>query len=90
MKAKKPQTIKYSPTFLKQLKKLPKSQLKPLAIKEAIFRDDPFDPRLKTHTLHGSLEGFYAFSISYHWRIIFHYERSSIILDAVDTHTVYR
>lgn len=36
-----------------------------------IFEADPFHVSLKTHPLHGSLEGFWSFSISYQYRILF-------------------
>ncbi len=90
MKHKSIQTIKYSPTFFKQLKKFPKSQLKFLEKKETIFRSNPFDPRLKTHKLQGELSDFYSFSISYHWRIVFHFEKDEeVIFDAIGTHGIY-
>lgn len=86
----KPKKVKYSPEFLKSLSKLPKEQLKNLAVKEKIFLQNPFDPRLKTHKLKGRLEGFYSFSISYHWRIVFHFERVDVHFDAIGTHAIYR
>lgn len=87
----KPKKIKYSSTFLKSLKKFPKSQLKFLRKQELIFRENPFDPRLKTHKLKGELEGFLSFSISYHWRIVFHFEYDdTIVFDNVGTHQIYR
>lgn len=82
--------IKYSPTFFKGLKKFPKNQLKFLDRKEKIFLENPFDPRLKTHKLKGELSEFYSFSVSYHWRIIFHFESDTVIFDAIGTHEVYR
>lgn len=83
--------IKYSSTFFKTLRKFPKSQLKFLARKEKIFIENPFDPRLKTHKLKGELAEFYSFSISYHFRIVFHFEdKNTIILDAIGTHEVYK
>lgn len=85
------QKIKYSPTFFKNLNKFPKNQLKFLKQKEKIFRENPFDPRLKTHKLKGELADFYAFSVSYHWRIVFHFEKENVIIfDAIGTHEVYR
>lgn len=83
--------IRYTPAFLKSLRKFPKSQIKFLSEKEKIFRENPFDARLKTHKLRGELEGFYAFSVSYHWRVVFHSETENIIVfDAIGTHEVYR
>lgn len=86
-----PKKVKYSSTFFKTLKKFPKSQVKFLAKKEKIFLNDPFDPRLKTHKLKGELADFFSFSISYHYRIVFHFEdEETVIFDLVGTHEVYR
>lgn len=82
--------VKYSPEFLKSLKKLPRSQLKNLTVKEKIFKENTFDSRLKTHKLKGPLIGFYSFSISHHWRIVFHFEGDDIYFDAVGTHSIYK
>lgn len=88
MKLKK---INYSPTFLKGLKKLPKDQLKSLARQEKIFLENPFYPRLKTHKLKGELKDSYSFSVSYHWRIVFHLEKNhTMVLDAIGTHAIYK
>lgn len=47
--------------FKRNYNKLPQ-QVKELAKeKEGMFRDDPFDPRLKTHKLHGKEHEVYAF-----------------------------
>ena len=35
---------------------------------------NPFDPKLKTHKLHGQLEGYWACSIDYDLRVIFTFE----------------
>ncbi|MDP3733201.1 MAG: type II toxin-antitoxin system YoeB family toxin [Candidatus Daviesbacteria bacterium] len=59
--------------------------------REEIFRKDPFDKKLKTHKLKGELKDFYSFSISYHFRIVFHFEGKDIIVfDNVGTHRVYK
>lgn len=83
--------INYSSSFFKDLRKFPKNQLKFLTQKEKIFLENPFDPRLKTHKLKGQLFNYYSFSISYHWRIVFHFEENNVVVfDAVGTHEVYR
>lgn len=87
----KPKTIKYSSTFRKNLKKFPKPQLKFLDRQDKIFRDEIFDPRLKTHKLKGRLSDFYSFSVSYKYRIIFHFEdKNTIVFDNIGTHKVYK
>ena len=83
--------IRYTSAFLKSLRKFPKSQVKFLSQKEKIFRKDPFDARLKTHKLKGELADFWAFSISYHWRVVFHFgSQETIIFDSIGTHEIYR
>jgi len=82
--------IRYSPKFKRQYKKLSK-EVKTRAEKmEAVFRKDPFDPRLKTHKLHGSEEGFMSFSVDYSCRIIFEfYDAETAIFYEVGTHDIY-
>jgi len=63
--------IIYSPTFLKQYRKLTKEIQRVAEEKEGIFRAEPFDSRLKAHKLHGRLLGLWAFSITGKIRIIF-------------------
>jgi len=63
--------ILYLPKFKKQYEKL-QPEIKDLAEqKEKIFRKNPFNPKLKTHKLHGKLSNFLAFSINYEYRIVF-------------------
>lgn len=82
--------IKYTPSFLKSLRKFPQGQLKFLKQKEEIFLKNPFDRRLKTHKLKGELDEQYSFSVSYHWRIVFHFEGdNTVMFDAIGTHEIY-
>lgn len=71
----KPSYILFDRPFEKKLKKF-STQLTPnqkikLKQKLAIFNEDIFDDRLKTHKLKGNLKNYYAFSISYSERIVF-------------------
>lgn len=83
--------IYYSEKFAKAYKKLPK-RIKLLAEeKEKIFRANPFAPPLKSHKLKGKLSNFYSFSVSYNWRIVFHFEEDDVVgFDLIGTHEVYR
>jgi len=67
-------------------------QVKILAEKqEKIFRQNPFDPRLKTHRLAGKLKEFCAFSINYQYRIIFEFADKSVVwFHSVGTHDIYQ
>jgi len=82
--------IIYSPTFLKQYRKLTKEIQRVAEEKEGIFRADPFDSRLKTHKLHGRLSGFWAFSITGKIRIIFEFGgNQSVVFHTVGPHDIY-
>lgn len=83
--------IRYTSTFAKHYYKLP-SRIKNQAVKrENIFRKNPLDPRLKTHALAGKLKGYYAFSITHQYRIMFVFEpKVSVTFIDVGTHTIYQ
>ncbi len=83
--------IEYSPKFIKQFKKLPQ-ETKAFALKcEKLFRNNPFDPKLKTHKLHGTMREYWAFSISYNYRIGFTFADSNLVrFHAIGTHDIYR
>lgn len=83
--------IYHTDKFVKAYKKVPKQVKLVTEEKEEIFRHNPFDPRLKTHKLKGELKDSYSFSVSYQWRIIFHFEKNdTIVLDVIGTHEVYK
>lgn len=80
-----------SQIFFKNYKKLPASTRSKLEKLEIIFRANPFDPRLKTHPLAGKLKGFYSFSIDYHYRVVFYFEKENEIwFENVGTHAIYK
>jgi len=84
--------IEYSPRFFKQFKKLPKEVKEYAVLCEKIFRNNPFDPKLKTHKLHGKMKEYWAFSISYNYRIGFTFVNGSLVrFHAMGTHDdIYR
>ena len=79
------------PRFEKSYKKLPPNIKKKAKQKEKIFRKNCFDPRLKTHKLHGKEKEVWAFSINHHYRIkfIFLSEKEVLFLD-IGTHEIYK
>lgn len=88
---KKVVEIGYKPRFLKQLKKLPQDLQDD--VKSAIrrFQEDPDDPTLRLHKLHGHLEGAFSFSVNYSYRIIFDYGQDGrVLLLKVGDHSLYR
>ncbi|MBI5230412.1 MAG: type II toxin-antitoxin system mRNA interferase toxin, RelE/StbE family [Candidatus Magasanikbacteria bacterium] len=84
--------IIYSSKFAREYKKLP-ARIKDVAEQqEKIFRPDPFDPKLKTHKLKGTLSGFLSFSIGYKYRIIFEFVKNENIVyfHSAGDHDVYQ
>ena len=81
--------IRYSPKFSRQYKKLSQEVRENAERKEKIFRKNPFDLRLKTHKLHGSDEGFMAFSVNYSFRIIFSFEEDEVVFYEIGDHDIY-
>lgn len=83
--------IEYSPVFVKRYRRLSQELQRASEEKEALFRENPFDPRLKTHKLGGEWEGYWAFSIDYHYRIIFAFlENDAVRFHLVGTHDIYK
>lgn len=82
--------IFYSPEFSRRYKRL-SDDLRALAKeKEKIFKEDPFDPTLKTHKLHGEHSGCWAFWINYKYRIIFEfYKKDEVRFYAIGDHSIY-
>ncbi len=84
-------TIRYKQSFLRQLRKLPVALQEETKVKVALFREDPHHPMLKTHKLHGVLQGHWSFSVNYRFRVVFLYEsENTVVLLKVGDHDVYR
>ena len=83
--------VDYSTKFLKSSRRLQKRVIAQAEEKEAIFRENPFDPRLRTHKLSGKEEGSWAFWItnSYRIKFIFLPNREVLFLD-IGTHDIYK
>lgn len=82
--------IRYLPKFGREYKKLPSDLQDKAEQKERIFRKDPFDSRLKTHKLSGSLDGFWAFSITHRHRIIFDFaDENTVRFYRIGSHDIY-
>ncbi len=84
-------TIFYSSHFLRSLKKLPKNVKEEVSEREAMFRKNCFDPRLKTHKLSGHLKEFWSFSLTTSFRVMFAIKDDGIVsfMDVGD-HDIYR
>jgi len=83
--------IVYSSKFAREYKKLTATVKNSAEELEAVFRVDPFTPKLKTHKLHGRLSEFFSFSIGYKHRIIFEFseDKKTIFFHSVGKHDIY-
>lgn len=83
--------VKVSNRFEKSYSKLPKEVKELAKKKEFIFRDNPFDPRLDTHKLHGKDKDIWSFSITGKYRIKFIFiSESDVLFLEVGTHDIYK
>ena len=83
--------IFYSSEFERRYKRLSLGVQKKAEEKEKIFVENPFDPRLKTHRLHGRFREYWAFSIDYRFRIIFRFFNDrQVRFYAVGDHSMYK
>ena len=82
--------IRTNRIFEKNYKKLPKRIKEKAKKKEKIFRENPFNPILKTHKLHGEDKECWGFWIDYFYRIkfIFLNNEEVLFLD-IGTHDIY-
>ncbi len=79
-----------SPRFEKNYKKLPVEIKIKAKAKESIFRLNPFDPRLRTHKLHGKEREHWAFCIDQSYRIKFLFiAKDEVLFLDVGTHSIY-
>ena len=82
--------IYYHPRFRGAVKRLPRASQLKAENREKVFRQNPFDPRLDTHKLHGKLKDLWSFAIDRKHRILFAFDNGDIIfLDAGD-HDIYK
>lgn len=82
--------IIYSPQFARAYRKLP-GDVKVLAEQRvALFRENPFNPALDTHKLHGHLREFWSFSVGRRYRIIFEFgHKNAVCFHTVGSHDIY-
>ncbi len=82
--------IAYSPAFARAYKKLIKNQVATQQLfneKVAVFLQDPYNHKLRTHKLKGILKDFYSFSIDYDLRVIFYFaSENEVIFENIGSH----
>ena len=76
--------------FLRILKKWKKKHLDLMANFQdtlTLFTENPFHPSLKTHNLSGKLKEYWAFSITYEYRLVFKFiSENKVLLIDIGTH----
>ena len=84
-------TIVYTPHFARAYRNLSNAIKKIAEKREIIFRNNAFDPRLRTHKLKGRLGDYWSFSVTHSYRIVFTFEGDNQVAfhDAGD-HRVYQ
>lgn len=84
-------TIQTSPNFDKHYKKLAVEIREQAKEKEKIFRNNPFDPTLRNHKLHGKDKHAWAFWIDYNYRIKFIFlDGGEVLFLDIGTHDIYK
>ncbi|MFA4845844.1 MAG: type II toxin-antitoxin system mRNA interferase toxin, RelE/StbE family [Patescibacteria group bacterium] len=82
--------VLYTPHFKRDAKRLPISMRKLVEDRLKRFKNEPFDPLLKTHKLDGKLRGHWSFSIDHKIRVIFTIEDKAVfVLHAIGDHSIY-
>ena len=82
--------ISLSSRFEKSYRKLPKRIKQQAKEKEVIFRNNPFDLRLRTHKLSGKEKESWGFWINRQYRIKFIFlKEKEILFLGVGTHDIY-
>ncbi|MCD6233082.1 type II toxin-antitoxin system mRNA interferase toxin, RelE/StbE family [bacterium] len=84
-------SIELSSRYKKSFRKLPSEIQRKAIEKIKIFKENPFDPRLKTHSLSGKEKEGWVFWIKYSYRVkfIFLTNKEVLFLD-IGTHDIYK
>lgn len=83
--------IFHSSQFYREYKKLDFQTKEKAKTAEKLFREDPFNPKLKTHKLSGGLKWAWAFSVSEKNRIIFEFhKKDTVCFYSIGNHSIYK
>jgi mRNA-degrading endonuclease YafQ of YafQ-DinJ toxin-antitoxin module len=86
-------TIYYYPRFQRNYKTLDPKIQERVAERIALFRANPFDVRLDTHSLHGRLKKRWSFSIDSRHRVVFEFlnrRKQEVLFLDIGNHSIYR
>lgn len=82
--------IHYTTHFARKAADLPTKLKSEIKKREAIFRKNPFDSRLKTHKLKGKLKNLWSFSLTFKHRVIFEFvAKNEVLFFDVGGHELY-
>lgn len=85
------QKILVTGRFKKEYRRLPKAVQGAAKVKELIFRNNPFDPRLEIHKLHGKEKEIWSFSITRAYRIKFIFlNKMTVLFLDIGGHEIYQ
>jgi len=86
--------FKTTPAFRTALRKLTPRQKASARTAFSIFKENPFDPRLRTHKIHGLSaklrRTIYSVSIESNLRAIFYLEGDVVVSLDIGDHAIYR
>lgn len=82
--------VHYASDFRKAYKKLPRNIQNATDRKDRLFRKNSSHPSLKTHKLHGPLDGLWSFWVTRDYRILFEFVKDGAIFYDVGTHEIYK
>ena len=86
--------FKTTPTFRKALRKLDRPLKESVRSAFAIFKHDSFDPRLRTHKIHGLSRKLgctiYSVCIESDLRVIFYIDGAVVVSLDIGDHSIYR
>ena len=82
--------VRFKPSFLRQLGKLPVLLQEEAKEKIALFEKNPKHPSLRAHALKGKLQGYSSFSVNYKYRIVYEQEsKNTVALVKIGDHSIY-
>jgi addiction module RelE/StbE family toxin len=83
-------SIYYHPQFKKSFSRLPKDIQRKAKERVRIFRENPFNPSLDTHKLHGKLKDQWSFCLKGQYRILFLFDNDDVIFLDIGPHDLYK
>lgn len=83
--------IWYSKHFQRAIKKLPSGMKSEISKREKIFKNNCFDPRLKTHKLSGKLRNYWSFPLTHSHRVLFQFfGKGKVGFIDIGDHSIYQ